>query len=55
MGSFRKVSDDVRVNLEVQLKNIEIQDKESQRIVDKENAAGGSSTDESETKDNSAD
>lgn len=33
MGSFNKLSDDVTHNLETQLKNIEIQDKEAQKIV----------------------
>ena len=33
MGSFYKLSDDVTTNLETQLKNIEIQDKEAQKIV----------------------
>lgn len=33
MASYSKMSDDMRSNLEGQLRNIELQDKESQKIV----------------------
>ena len=39
MASFYNVSEDVKANLEAQLQNIDLQDKETQRLVDKENAA----------------
>lgn len=39
MASFNNVSEDVKLNLEAQLKNIELQDKEAQRLVEKEKAA----------------
>lgn len=36
MGSFGSMSDDIKLNLETQLKNIELQDKESQRLIERE-------------------
>lgn len=38
MASFGSMSDDIKLNLETQLKNIELQDKESQRILERQRA-----------------
>lgn len=40
MSSFGSMSDDVKKKLEVQLKNIELKDKESERLVDEQEKAG---------------
>ena len=40
MSSFGSMSDDVKRKLEVQLKNIELKDKESERLVDEQEKAG---------------
>lgn len=36
MASYSKVGDDIKRNLEQQLKNIELQDKESAKLVERE-------------------
>ena len=36
MASYSKVADSIKVNLEQQLKNIELQDKESAKLVERE-------------------
>ena len=38
MSSYGKMADDIKRNLEVQLQNIELQDKESKKIVEREEA-----------------
>jgi hypothetical protein len=36
MASYSKVADSIKTNLEQQLKNIELQDKESAKLVERE-------------------
>lgn len=55
MNSFYKLSDDVSRNLENQLKNIEVHDKESQKIINRqeneEDETNNGSNKEEESKD----
>jgi hypothetical protein len=49
MKSFQCVGEDMKMNLEAQLKNIELQDKESQKIIEREQTGEEHKQDESDT------